>query len=34
LAVGDAITVADLNLPEGAVVAGDQQQIVASVLQG
>jgi large subunit ribosomal protein L25 len=33
LAVGDSITVADLNLPEGAVVAGDQQQIVASVLQ-
>lgn len=34
LAVGDAITVADLDLPEGAVVAGDQKQIIASVLQG
>ncbi|MFH7242692.1 MAG: 50S ribosomal protein L25/general stress protein Ctc [Spirulina sp.] len=34
LAVGDALTVADLNLPEGAVVAGDQSQIIASVLQG
>ena len=34
LGVGDAITVADLNLPEGAVVAGDQSQIIASVLQG
>ncbi len=34
LGVGDALTVADLALPEGAVVAGDQTQVVATVLQG
>lgn len=34
LAVGDSLTVADLVLPEGAVVAGDQTQTVATVLQG
>lgn len=33
LEVGDSITVADLVLPEGAVVAGDQTQTVAAVLQ-
>ncbi|PZV08691.1 MAG: 50S ribosomal protein L25 [Leptolyngbya sp.] len=34
LAVGDSLTVADLVLPEGAVVAGDQTQTIATVLQG
>ncbi|MEA5451704.1 50S ribosomal protein L25/general stress protein Ctc [Leptolyngbya sp. CCNP1308] len=34
LAVGDSLTVADLILPEGAVVAGDQTQTIATVLQG
>ncbi|MFQ4134951.1 50S ribosomal protein L25/general stress protein Ctc [Nodosilinea sp. PGN35] len=34
LGVGDSITVADLVLPAGAVVAGDQAQTVATVLQG
>lgn len=34
LAVGDSLTVADLVLPEGAMVAGDQTQTVATVLQG
>jgi large subunit ribosomal protein L25 len=34
LEVGDSLTVADLILPEGAVVAGDQSQVVATVLQG
>jgi large subunit ribosomal protein L25 len=34
LAVGDSLTVADLPLPDGAVVAGDQSQVVATVLQG
>ncbi|MGG6237180.1 50S ribosomal protein L25/general stress protein Ctc [Nodosilinea sp. AN01ver1] len=34
LGVGDSLTVADLVLPEGAVVAGDQTQTVATVLQG
>jgi large subunit ribosomal protein L25 len=34
LGLGDSLTVADLNLPEGSVVAGDQGQIIASVLQG
>lgn len=34
LGIGDSLTVADLTLPEGAVVAGDQTQTVAAVLQG
>ena len=34
LRVGDSLSVADLVLPEGAVVAGDQTQTVATVLQG
>ncbi|MGB3201427.1 MAG: 50S ribosomal protein L25/general stress protein Ctc [Nodosilinea sp.] len=34
LGVGDSLTVADLVLPEGAVVAGDQTQTIATVLQG
>lgn len=34
LGVGDSLTVADLVLPEGAVVAGDQAQTIATVLQG
>lgn len=34
LAVGDAITVSDLPLPEGAEIAGDQTLIIATVLQG
>jgi large subunit ribosomal protein L25 len=34
LGVGDSLTVADLVLPEGAAVAGDQTQTVATVLQG
>ncbi|MBE9108513.1 50S ribosomal protein L25/general stress protein Ctc [Nodosilinea sp. LEGE 07298] len=34
LGVGDSLTVADLVLPEGAMVAGDQTQTVATVLQG
>ncbi|MGF1566512.1 MAG: 50S ribosomal protein L25/general stress protein Ctc [Nodosilinea sp.] len=33
LAVGDSLTVADLILPAGAVVAGDQTQTIATVLQ-
>ncbi len=34
LAVGDSLTVADLVLPAGAVVAGDPTQIIATVLPG
>lgn len=34
LEVGDSITVADLPLPEGAEIAGDQALIIATVLQG
>ena len=34
LGIGDSLTVADLVLPEGAVVAGDQTQTIATVLQG
>ena len=34
LGVGDSITVADLVLPEGAVIAGDQTLTIATVLQG
>lgn len=34
LGLGDSLTVADLVLPEGAVVAGDQTQTIATVLQG
>ncbi|MGB5975489.1 MAG: 50S ribosomal protein L25/general stress protein Ctc, partial [Nodosilinea sp.] len=34
LAVGDSLTVADLKLPEGAVVVGDADQAIATVLQG
>jgi len=34
LAAGDSLTVADLNLPEGAVVVGDPTQVIATVLQG
>ena len=34
LGLGDSLTVADLVLPAGAVVAGDQTQTIATVLQG
>lgn len=34
LSIGDSLTVADLVLPEGTVVAGDQDQTIATVLQG
>lgn len=34
LGVGDALTFADLNLPEGAVVVGDPGQVIVSVLHG
>jgi large subunit ribosomal protein L25 len=34
MVVGDSLTVADLKLPEGAVVAGDQTLTIATVLQG
>ena len=34
LGIGDSLTVADLDLPEGAVVAGDQTLTIATVLQG
>jgi large subunit ribosomal protein L25 len=34
LEVGQSLTVADLILPAGAVVAGDPSQVIARVLQG
>ncbi len=34
MGIGDSLTVADLVLPQGAVVAGDQTQTIATVLQG
>ncbi|NJL47911.1 MAG: 50S ribosomal protein L25/general stress protein Ctc [Leptolyngbyaceae cyanobacterium SM2_5_2] len=34
LAVGESLSVADLHLPEGAVVVGDPAQVIATVLQG